>query len=99
MNRTKICAPTVLEAECSLLLKIITGVALEPLPNECESLLSDGSDLVAEEMKFGCRWNSTSTTITLVGPPTLYQGSGPPGCTTPRQPTIYKLYTTFFNLP
>ena len=26
---------------------------------------------------------------TLAGPPWLYQGSGPPGCTTPRQPIIY----------
>ena len=28
----------------------LTGVALQPLPNECEALLPDGSDLVAEEM-------------------------------------------------
>ena len=27
----------------------------------CEVALSDGSDLVAEEMKFGSGWNSTST--------------------------------------
>ena len=26
---------------------------------------------------------------TLVGPPQLYQGSGPPSCTSPRNPTIY----------
>ena len=28
----------------------------------CEVALSDGSDLLAEEMKFGLGWNSTSTT-------------------------------------
>ena len=26
---------------------------------------------------------------TLAGPPWLHQGSGPPSCTTPQQPTIY----------
>ena len=35
------------------------------LPNECEALLSDGSDLVAEKMRFELGWNSTSTTITI----------------------------------
>ena len=29
---------------------------------ESEAWLLDGSDLVAEEMKFGLEWNSTSTT-------------------------------------
>ena len=29
----------------------------------CEVALSDGSDLLAEEMKFGLGWNSTSTTL------------------------------------
>ena len=40
-----------------------TLVALQPLPDECEVLLPDDSDLVAEEMKFGLGWNSTSTTL------------------------------------
>ena len=31
------------------------------MPNECEALLSDGSDLVTKEIKFGLGWNSTST--------------------------------------
>ena len=31
----------------------------------CEVALSDGSDLLAEEMKFGLGWNSTSTTHTV----------------------------------
>ena len=35
------------------------------MSNECEALLSDGSDLVAEEMKFELGWNSTSTTQSL----------------------------------
>ena len=30
--------------------------------NESEALLPDGSDLVAEEMKFGLGWNSAFTT-------------------------------------
>ena len=37
-------------------------VALKPLSNECEALLSDGLDLVAEEMRLELGWNSTSTT-------------------------------------
>ena len=41
------------------------------MPNECEALLSDGSDLVAEQMRFGLGWNSTSTTC---------RGSQLPGC-------------------
>ena len=32
----------------------------------CEVALSDGSDLLAEEMKFGLGWNSASTTV-IVG--------------------------------
>ena len=28
----------------------------------CEVALSDGSDLLVEDMKFGLGWNSTSTT-------------------------------------
>ena len=28
----------------------------------CEMALSNGSDLLAEEIKFGLGWNSTSTT-------------------------------------
>ena len=31
----------------------------------CEVALSDGSDLLAEEMKFGLGWNSTSTTLSF----------------------------------
>ena len=30
--------------------------------DECEAWLSDGSDLVAEEMEFGLGWNSLSPT-------------------------------------
>ena len=33
--------------------------------------------------------NKTYEPPTLAGPPWLYQGSGPPCCTTPRQPTIH----------
>ena len=33
----------------------------------CEVALSDGSDLLAEEMKFGLGWNSTSTTANKAG--------------------------------
>ena len=40
-------------------------MALLPLPNEFEALLSDGSDLLAEEMRFELGWNSTSTTKIL----------------------------------
>ena len=40
-------------------------VALEPLPDECEALLSYGSDLVAEEMEFELGWNSTSTIVLI----------------------------------
>ena len=32
---------------------------------------------------------------TLAGPPLLYQGSGPPCCTPPRQPTIYDQAVVF----
>ena len=31
----------------------LTGMALKPLPDDCEALLPDGSDLEAEEMRFG----------------------------------------------
>ena len=34
----------------------------QPVPNECEAWLPNDSNLVAEEMKFGLGWNSTSTT-------------------------------------
>ena len=37
-------------------------MTLQPLPDECEAWLSDGSDLVAEEMEFGQGWNSPSHT-------------------------------------
>ena len=42
-----------LDSECSLLTKLrqqLTGVALQPSPNECDALLSGGSDLVTEEI-------------------------------------------------
>ena len=42
-------------------------MALYLLPNECEALLSYGSNLVAEEMRFGLGWNSTSTTVDYTG--------------------------------
>ena len=32
------------------------------MPDECETWLLDDSDLVAEEIRFGLGWNSTSTT-------------------------------------
>ena len=37
------------------------------MPDECEALLPDGSDLVAEKMRFGLGRNSTSTTLTWRG--------------------------------
>ena len=41
--------------------------ALWPLPGECEAWLSDGSDLVAEEMGLGQGWNCPSTTLGTLG--------------------------------
>ena len=32
------------------------------MPDECEAWLSDGTDLVAEEMEFGQGWNSPTPT-------------------------------------
>ena len=48
-----------------LITLLINWVGFVGIANECESLLSDGSDLVAEEMKFGMGWNSTTTTVSI----------------------------------
>ena len=40
-----------------------------------EALLPDGSDLVAEEMRFRLGWNSTSTTI-IIAPNFLQNNPG-----------------------
>ena len=48
-----------------LITLLINWVGFVGIANECESLLLDGSDLVAEEMKFGMGWNSTTTTVSI----------------------------------
>ena len=42
--------------------KLLNGMALKALPDECYTMLPDGSDLVAEEMRLRLGYNSTSTT-------------------------------------